>query len=271
VIAHGRSSDKARRVADQLVEAGWRANHCAGDLTFDSAANHVAEDVVAATGVGDVLANNAGEYVNRGWMDSTPEQWAELFQANVLSTMRILIFAACFIAAQFVAATSRAQGSTPKLELGAQLSIVNFNGLREKPAGIGARFHYNFDSHLAADAEVTHYFENPSGDYGETTGLFGVRVGHRWEHFGAFARSRGGFAYFGGVNHNLLLPRKTLPAFDFGGALEYYLLRHCILRLEAGDLVIPYGNAKVILDAGATRRLGTRYNLTTSLGFAIRF
>jgi hypothetical protein len=185
--------------------------------------------------------------------------------------MRVLILVIYLIAVQLVTATLRAQQPTPKLELGAQFSSIDFNGFLEKPAGIGARFHYNLGAHFATDSEVIHYPENPSGDYGETTALFGVRVGERWERFGAFGRARGGFVHFGGANHNLLLPRKTVGSLDFGGTIEYYASRRLLLRLEAGDLIVPYGDGMAILSTGTIKKLGTRHNLTTSLGFAVRF
>jgi NAD(P)-dependent dehydrogenase (short-subunit alcohol dehydrogenase family) len=36
------------------------------------------------------LINNAAVYVNRGWTDATPDQWAELYNFNVLSAVRMI-------------------------------------------------------------------------------------------------------------------------------------------------------------------------------------
>jgi 3-oxoacyl-[acyl-carrier protein] reductase len=39
-----------------------------------------------------ILVNNAADYNNRGWAESTPDGWAELYNLNVLSCVRMIRF-----------------------------------------------------------------------------------------------------------------------------------------------------------------------------------
>jgi NAD(P)-dependent dehydrogenase (short-subunit alcohol dehydrogenase family) len=57
-----------------------------GDLTTDAGADAVAE----AAGEIDVLVNNAGAYGHVGWADATPEVWLSIYDANVVSAVRMI-------------------------------------------------------------------------------------------------------------------------------------------------------------------------------------
>jgi hypothetical protein len=54
-----------------ISDAGGRADRTLGDLTTDAGADRVCGDALA-NGPVDILANNAGYYGSRGWLD-TPE------------------------------------------------------------------------------------------------------------------------------------------------------------------------------------------------------
>lgn len=90
VIVHGRSSAKASQVAETIVGEGGRALVVTGDLATDGGAEYVASEALAAGGVVDILINNAGIYANQSWMDTTAEGWATCYQANVLSSVRLI-------------------------------------------------------------------------------------------------------------------------------------------------------------------------------------
>lgn len=50
-------------------------------------------DFIAATlskGPVDILVNNAAAFVSRGWEDTTPEEWLELYPVNVAAAVRLV-------------------------------------------------------------------------------------------------------------------------------------------------------------------------------------
>ena len=157
-----------------------------------------------------------------------------------------------------------------KYELGVQLTGMHLHKIDEAPLGIGARFNYNFMPLLASDVELTHYPENPSGNFGETTGLFGVRLGTRSESVGVFGKFRAGFIHFGGAYFDLRLDQKTFPIIDFGSVVEYYPRKHIFLRIDAGDSVIYYGSARLFNRLNPDK-LGTVHNFQPGFGFGLRF
>jgi len=174
----------------------------------------------------------------------------------------------------FCATSTHAQEELPKFEAGAQMTTLRLENLQENPIGVGGRFHYNFNRAIALDTEISYFPESPSGNFGETLALFGVRAGKRWGTIGVFATGRTGVIHFGGAAFDLRMSEKTHAALDFGGVFEYYKGRRFILRLDVCDLVIPYGDTTQIigiLPPLPLVRLGTQHNLQTSVGIAFRF
>ena len=92
VTVHGRNSERARRVADEINRAGGKAFVAAGDLTKDAEARHVAETAIEVMGGVDILFNNAagadGEPVT--WGSGTIEDWREKFEQNLFGSVRLL-------------------------------------------------------------------------------------------------------------------------------------------------------------------------------------
>ena len=171
----------------------------------------------------------------------------------------------------------------PRYEFGVQADIHYLDGVGEWGGGVGFRFDYNFNEHIALDSELVfrqHDLLAPSGGtqsavVGQTTGLLGVRVGKRVEDYGFFAHARAGFLHFGSDNGVTLLSRNTVPAFDMRGTLEHYY-GPVILRLELGEMIVAYGNAQAFSNVSlgtppALGRLGTRASPVVGLGFAVRF
>jgi hypothetical protein len=153
-------------------------------------------------------------------------------------------------------------------ELGIQLTGTHLHKLDEAPFGIGARFFLNLKRYIALDSELTHYPANTSGNFGETTALAGVKAGWRVDRFGVFGKARGGFWHFGGSFFELRLNRKTIPAVDVGGVLEYYPSPRTAVRIDLGDTILFYGSQSLL---GFTGRLGTVHNFQPGLGFSFRF
>jgi 3-oxoacyl-[acyl-carrier protein] reductase len=90
VIVHGRNDKDAKRVANDIREDGGKAFVAVGDLSTDEGAEKVADAASSLLGGVDILVNNAGVYFSRGWNDTSSEQWAEVYNANVLSMVRMI-------------------------------------------------------------------------------------------------------------------------------------------------------------------------------------
>lgn len=166
-----------------------------------------------------------------------------------------------------LAAPSRAQGQdAPRVEVGVQYSTLSLDAVdsfgTETIPSFGARFTYNFNDHLAAEAEgnfaVTHTRRTyaQGGRYEQLQA--GVKAGKRWERFGLFGKARPGFLSFDDTLRPAFtrqpLPdgtffdfptfesqRKTHFTADVGGVLEFYPSRRLVVRFDAGDTIIRYG------------------------------
>ncbi|PWU80545.1 MAG: short-chain dehydrogenase [Candidatus Nitrosopolaris wilkensis] len=90
VIVHGRNKTEATKVADRIIAEGGKAYVIAGDLIKDDSAEHIANEALQQLGGLDILINNAAAYVNRGWTEATANHWGELYNANVLSAVRMI-------------------------------------------------------------------------------------------------------------------------------------------------------------------------------------
>ena len=153
----------------------------------------------------------------------------------------------------------------PTYEVGGQ--IFSFGGGNDLGFGWGAggRFTYNLNNHLAFDSEMNFFLPDEGPPYA-TQGLFGIKAGKRIKHLGIFAKVRPGF------QTNLLVNQREQAKFalDVGGVAEIYPNRHIVLRFDAGDVIIPFGND--IAGRGFfAQRPGTTHNFQCSLGFSVRF
>lgn len=91
VAVHGRDEERTNGVAEEIVAKGGKAFAVTGDLaTADEDALQVANKAVTALGDVDILINNAGIYGNSGWMDTKPDDWAHIYNINVVSMVRLI-------------------------------------------------------------------------------------------------------------------------------------------------------------------------------------
>ncbi len=91
VVVHGRNETQASRVVQEIVANGGEAFIAIGDLATDTGAEQVVDKALSTLGAVDILVNNAGAYFLRDWMNSTPSQWIELYNINVVSMVRITL------------------------------------------------------------------------------------------------------------------------------------------------------------------------------------
>lgn len=83
VVVHGRDPDRTRAVAAGI---GGDTVAALGDLSTAEGADSVARQA----GEVDILVNNAGYYDGLGWSQVTAEQWAQIYQTNVVSGVRLI-------------------------------------------------------------------------------------------------------------------------------------------------------------------------------------
>jgi 3-oxoacyl-[acyl-carrier protein] reductase len=89
VVVHGRNETRVNQVVADIRNKGGKAEGVLGDLATDEGANQVAESV-QKSGPIDILVNNAGVYRHLGWMEGSPKVWAETYQVNVISAVRMI-------------------------------------------------------------------------------------------------------------------------------------------------------------------------------------
>ena len=113
---------------------------------------------------------------------------------------------------------------------------------RKNLSAAGVNFTYNFTRGIAFDSSVN-FIPGQQGAKPITEGLFGVKMGKRFEHFGIFGKVRPGFIYYdeampgGGVTTPESLTRF---AWDLGGTFEYYPNRDSTLRFDVGTTLVRY-------------------------------
>ncbi len=89
VVVHGRDESRANAVAEAIRAGGGRAEVALGDLATDFGADAVATAALA-DGPIDILVNNAGVLPRPSWMEATAELWAQTYNTNVISGVRMI-------------------------------------------------------------------------------------------------------------------------------------------------------------------------------------
>jgi len=143
---------------------------------------------------------------------------------------------------------------------------------RESQPGLGGRFGYNLTTNVAVEAELNFFpdadsFSVPDAFKGghKIEGLFGAKVGKRFDKIGIFGKARPGFLYASKGDFqprtdvlciamvNIFPPpagcfetiSKTSLAFDVGGVVEVYPTKRTIIRFDAGDTIVRLSERNV--------------------------
>lgn len=141
-----------------------------------------------------------------------------------------------------------------KFEVGGDISTVTF-GSGTTDLGVGGRFTYNLNSHVALEA-AGYYFPNNCNFCGRNSGrvsegLFGVKIGKRFDKWGIFGKVRPGVVSFSKGKFDIVsLTSSTVPlsfvtvekrltnfALDVGGVLEFYPTKRIITRMDFGTTI----------------------------------
>ncbi len=89
VVVHGRNESRANTVAEAIRAGGGKAEVALGELTTDAGADAVAVAAFAGGPI-DILVNNAGVLPRHSWMEATAADWAETYNNNVISSVRMI-------------------------------------------------------------------------------------------------------------------------------------------------------------------------------------
>jgi len=189
----------------------------------------------------------------------------------------VLAAAASFLMAPAQNAQAQSKSETPKIEIGAQYTLLRINGFGPNDAtdsGVGGRITYNINRKVGVEGEYNFFpqgrinFANPSSilDSDRSQGLFGLKYAiGRTERAAIFAKARPGFVRFSqGTPAVGTSSSQTQFALDYGGVVELYPARAFALRFDVGDTVIRYDNP-VFVNPFFT------HNLQISTGVALRF
>lgn len=186
------------------------------------------------------------------------------------------------------------EADAPKFEVGAHFSALP---LDDNPsnnslcavcgtfvyAGLGGRLTYNLTDGVALDSELN-FFSRENESFRSrrvggraVQGLFGVKAGRRFERVGVFAKARPGFLSFGETiaggfgSIPATVSRKTHFNVDLGGVVEFYPSRRFLVRVDAGDTIVRYGEENLPGALSPVSRADTRHNFQFSTGVAFRF
>lgn len=89
VVVQGRNEGRANAVAQAIRAEGGSAEVALGDLTTDAGADAVAVAALAGGPI-DILVNNAGFIGYLSWAEATAADWAETYNTNVISAVRMV-------------------------------------------------------------------------------------------------------------------------------------------------------------------------------------
>jgi len=160
-------------------------------------------------------------------------------------------------------------------EAGAQFTGLHVNTLGENAAGIGGRTSYEFTPGkliFAPELEFNYFPQNPSGNFGESELLTGVRVGFQASRVGVFLKVRPGFVRFAG---NDFKSRNNGPstnfACDVGAVLEYPTSSRVRVRVDFADTLIDF--SRPVFTGSSALPIPPRlsHNFQGSIGIVFRF
>jgi hypothetical protein len=157
-----------------------------------------------------------------------------------------------------VAAAAFAQSTeNRKLEVSGQLAVNDLEELDTADVGFGGRLGVRVAPLFTFEGELNLFPSDIPDEVPVTSsrleGLFGVKVGPRFDRFSLFGKVRPGFVRFGEAPEPIacilifppplscvLAEGKTVLALDLGGGIELYLTERSLLRFDVSDLMLQY-------------------------------
>ena len=219
--------------------------------------------------------------------------------------MKRFALLACTLVVLISPARAQQPDVPSKIEVGVQFSSITFPGQSggvgsptltpgNTEAGGGGRFTFNFNKHIAIEAEGNFFphpnFSDPASSGRVLQGQFGLKAGKRFGNFGLFAKARPGIGSFSQAftqvgtqtitdpsGQQFTFPifgqtRKNRLSMDVGGVIEFYPSRDLLTRIDVGDTMIHYGSDSFFpFGLAVLPGSRTRHNLQISAGIGFRF
>ena len=189
-----------------------------------------------------------------------------------------------------------AQSAARRMEVAGAASVHHLTRSNNTTTGVTGRFSFDVTNWLAAEAEVTFFPSDditirtqlPDVDFGliynrrRTDALFGVKIGHRFDRYGLFAKVRPGLTHLSNQGLGcagddcarilmLSLPAptsyRTEFALDLGGGFEFFPSRNTVTRIEFGDMIIRHRS----FAPPCWQETCSSHNFTTRIGGGVRF
>ena len=154
--------------------------------------------------------------------------------------------------------SARAQSADDrKLEVSGQLAVNDLAELETTDLGFGGRFGFRATLLFTFEGELNLFPSDIPDEVPVTSsrleGLFGVKIGPRFDRFSVFGKVRPGFVRFGEASEPVacilifppplscvLAEGQTVLALDLGGGLELYPTERSLLRFDVSDLMLQY-------------------------------
>lgn len=153
------------------------------------------------------------------------------------------------------------------------------HGCRQYNSGMGFNFNYNLTREFGFDSTVN-LLPAQGGSKPMVEGLFGIKWGERWQHFGIFGKVRPGFIYYEKAMPGAgVYTPESLSRFaaDFGGIVEVYPARNSTLRFDVGTTLVRYlanytdPRTSPLGSLLSNQYVVTQGNFQFSTGYAYRF
>jgi 3-oxoacyl-[acyl-carrier protein] reductase len=90
VMIQGRKKPELQRVVKEITNAGGQAHYVEGDLRSADDVKKIRDETLGKLTQVEILVNNAGAFPKKGWLQSSPEEWLDLFNVNVISMVRMI-------------------------------------------------------------------------------------------------------------------------------------------------------------------------------------
>jgi hypothetical protein len=187
------------------------------------------------------------------------------------------VLSACLaiVSLSYGEALAQTSSSEPKVEVGAQFTVLRLRDLGVTDVGLGGRITYNLNEILAVEAEGD-FFPKDNQDLGgsgrKTEGFFGGLIGYRGSGFAIYGKIRPGFIHF--TRDPFAVPVSSTDfAVDVGGVFEFFPNRHTVVRFDVGDTAIRFGSDTVLPTPFGPVATGPfwSHNLQFSAGVGVRF